>query len=295
MRSLRHILACGAGVIALVFFSGALTNCETRKKAAQSDTETFEETLAKAEHGDSNSQNKLGDKYALGLGVAEDQAEAVKWYRKAAEQGNILAQFELGNCYTNGQGIKKNDIEAVKWYRKAAERGNLQAIKSLSIHYSKGLGVEKDKAESMKWSRKAAEQGDAFEQWVLGSQYSMGDRLVENEDDFVRWHIKNSELTIPVSVMRDREAVKWYRRAAEQGFVWAQRDLGECYVKGKGVVKNELLAYQWYLLASANGDETASNDLPALEAKLTAELRAEGQRLATEWQAAFEKRQAEAK
>jgi TPR repeat protein len=293
VKTAQQLLATLAAVIILVFFSIALTNCKTSAKAGHSDTETFEETLAKSEQGDASSQNKLGRIYSLGLGVAEDQVEAVKWYRKAAEQGNILAQYELGACYAGGQGIEKNDIEAVKWYRKAAERGNLRAQKSLSIHYSTGLGVEKDKAESMKWSRKAAEQGDAFEQWVLGSQYSMGDRLVENEDDFVRWRIKNSVLEIPVSVMRDREAVKWYRRAAEQGFVWAQRDIGECYVKGKGVVKNELLAYQWYLLASANGDETASNDLPALEAKLTPELRVEGQSLATEWQAAFEKRQAE--
>jgi len=289
VKTAQQLLATLAAVIILVFFSVALTNCETRKKAAQSDTETLEETVAKAEQGDAISQNKLGGFYALGLGVTEDKAEAVKWYRKAAEQDNILAQYELGTCYAGGQGIEKNDIEAVKWYRKAAERGNLRAQKSLSIHYSTGLGVEKDKAESMKWMRKAAEQGSAFEQWKLGMEYSLGNRLVENEDDFVRWHIKNSMLNSPVSVMRDREAVKWYRRAADQGFVWAQRDLGECYVKGKGVVKNELLAYQWYLLASANGDETASKDLPALEAKLTPELRVEGQRLATEWQAAFEK------
>ena len=73
----------------------------------------------------------------------------------------------------------------------------------------------------------------------------------------------------------------------------AQYNLGLCYGEGTGVVKNDLLAYQWYLLASANGNETARDDLPELEAKLTAEQRAEGQRIATEWQAAFEKRQAE--
>ncbi len=36
--------------------------------------------------------------------------------------------------------------------------------------------------------------------------------------------------------------------------------------------------------------ETAREDVSELESKLTAEQRAEGQRLATEWQAAFEKK-----
>ncbi len=36
--------------------------------------------------------------------------------------------------------------------------------------------------------------------------------------------------------------------------------------------------------------QTARENLPVSEANLTAEQRAEGQRLATEWQAAFEKK-----
>jgi hypothetical protein len=45
-------------------------------------------------------------------------------------------------------------------------------------------------------------------------------------------------------------------------------------------------------LASANGHPLAAKrEVPKLESKLTAEQRAEGQRLATEWQAAFEKKQ----
>ena len=34
-----------------------------------------------------------------GEGVAKDQVEAVKWYRKAAEQNYAEAQYNLGVCY----------------------------------------------------------------------------------------------------------------------------------------------------------------------------------------------------
>ena len=61
--------------------------------------------------------------YANGLGVAKDEAEAVKWYRKAAEQGNAYGQNNLGKMYANGLGVAKDEAEAVKWFRKAAEQG----------------------------------------------------------------------------------------------------------------------------------------------------------------------------
>ena len=59
-----------------------------------------------------------------GQGVAKDEVEAVKWYRKAAEQNHAAAQYNLGVCYANGQGVAKDEVEAVKWYRKAAEQNH---------------------------------------------------------------------------------------------------------------------------------------------------------------------------
>ena len=69
--------------------------------------------------------------YENGEGVEKNQAEAVKWYRKAAEQGLEGAQCNLGIMYENGYGITKDLDEAVKWYRKAAEQGNAEAKKRL--------------------------------------------------------------------------------------------------------------------------------------------------------------------
>jgi uncharacterized protein len=56
-----------------------------------------------AEQGDANAQFKLGLMYYNGEGVPEDDAEAVKWYRKAAEQGLAGAQFNLGVMYAYGK------------------------------------------------------------------------------------------------------------------------------------------------------------------------------------------------
>jgi TPR repeat protein len=53
---------------------------------------------------DAEAQCRLGLAYRSGKGVAEDYAEAVRWYRKAAEQGTAVAQNDLGNACYDGQG-----------------------------------------------------------------------------------------------------------------------------------------------------------------------------------------------
>ena len=62
--------------------------------------------------------------YREGFGVAQSDAEAVKWYRKSAEQGNVFGQNNLGWMYEKGRGVGQSGTEAVKWYRKSAGQGN---------------------------------------------------------------------------------------------------------------------------------------------------------------------------
>ena len=76
----------------------------------------FEAAKALADAGDVEAQASLGRRYANGEGVAEDDQEAVKWFRLAAEQGNVDAQSDLGRIYANGEGVVQNYQEAVKWY-----------------------------------------------------------------------------------------------------------------------------------------------------------------------------------
>lgn len=50
--------------------------------------------------------------YYRGEGISEDDAEALKWYRKSANQGFAKAQVNLGMTYDNGKGIPENDVKA---------------------------------------------------------------------------------------------------------------------------------------------------------------------------------------
>jgi uncharacterized protein len=157
----------------------------------KADQKSIEEVKAKAEAGDAESEMELGRRYNKGEGVAKDQVEAVKWYRKAAEQNLPIAQYNLAVCYNRGagcrDGVAEDDVEAAKWYRKAAEQNFAAAQYNLGICYERGDGVAEDHAEAANWYRKAAEQNDADAQYNLAICYERGDGVAEDWVEAYKW------------------------------------------------------------------------------------------------------------
>ena len=58
-----------------------------------------------------------------------------------------------------------------------------------------------------------------------------------------------------------KEAVKWYRKSAEQGLADAQCNLGYMYDQGFGVPKNYKEVFKWYTKAAEQGDADAQHNL----------------------------------
>ena len=122
----------------------------------------FKLLLPLAEQGNATAQYNLGQMYRRGEGVKQDDAEAVKWYRKAAEQGMIDAQNKMGEVYLDGRGVKQNDAEAVKWFQKSAEQGSVSAQYVMGLFYSGTYSVDvikEDLSKAKEWFRKACDNG----------------------------------------------------------------------------------------------------------------------------------------
>lgn len=65
-----------------------------------------------------------------------------------------------------------------------------------------------------------------------------------------------------IGVEKDEvEAVKWYRKAADQGYHPAQFALGVNYAAGVGVAKDVIQAISWYRKAADQGNEFAQTSL----------------------------------
>ena len=162
----------------------------------------------------------------------EAEVTALK-YRMAAEQGHAGAQGSLGMCYANGDGVETNKADAVKWCRKAAEQGEGHAQFMLGMFYYFGDGVNQNKEEATKWFD-AIQERDPLMQYAWGC-------------NFLR--LRAPELT--------KEAVEWFRKAAEQGEAHAQFMLGMCYFNGVGITQDKTEAVKWLQKAAKQGHEGA--------------------------------------
>jgi TPR repeat protein len=69
-------------------------------------------------------QLQVGNAYAVGLGVKQDQTQAIVWWRKAADQGLSYAQDSLGNAYHTGKGVSKDFNQAFIFFEKSAQQGD---------------------------------------------------------------------------------------------------------------------------------------------------------------------------
>ena len=80
-----------------------------------------------------------------------------------------------------------------------------------------------------------------------------------------------------------KKAVKWFRLAAEQGFFLAQNNLGLMYATGQGIAQDMVQAYKWFNLAAINGHPQAARNRGTAETNMTPSQIAKAQKLAKEW------------
>lgn len=104
---------------------------------------------------------KLGDAFFDGKGLLKKNEEAsALCYKFSAELGMVDACYSYGWCLRHGVGIDENDAEAVKWLKLAADRGNANAAYSYGLCCEEGAGMGiKNKREAMYYYRNAAAVG----------------------------------------------------------------------------------------------------------------------------------------
>jgi hypothetical protein len=104
-----------------------------------------------AEAGYAPAQARYGDI----LDKAEEDAQAVAWFRKAAAQGNAAGEYGLGDMYAKGEGVKQDFEQARSYITRAAEKGHLPAVLTMREMYKNGsMGVKADPVKSAEWDAK---------------------------------------------------------------------------------------------------------------------------------------------
>lgn len=209
----------------------------------------FSHLIQKAKQGDQHAQFQLGIAYESGMGVEQNYAEAVRWYRRAADSGHSGAQNNLGSMYGRGLGVSQSDTEAMKWYLRAAAEGHPAAQNNVGFMYATGraaagLGeASSNQEQAVKWYRKAALQDYGPAEFNLGFAYFHG---AGTPQDF-------------------SQAMGWLRKAADHGSGAAAGLLGFAYEHGLGVSQDQSAAAKWYETADREGFADAKRSLVVLD------------------------------
>ena len=84
-------------------------------------------------------------------------------------------------------------------------------------------------------------------------------------------------------IQNDKEAVKWYRLAAEQEHARAQFRLGLMYENGWGVPQDFALALMWFNLSGTNGEESGTIQRKILGIWVTPQQSIKAREMAENW------------
>lgn len=226
---------------------------------------------AAAQQGHAEAQFRAGYALFFGIGCEADEDDAAHWMVKSAEQEVPNAQFFVGLMSLAAICGWPQDVEAARqWMTLAAQKGYAPAENMLAAlaedapmpvahwrHFideqraayqgdapnlfNSGMEAyfrrsEADDAIAVSFFRRAAELGHAKAQMMLGVALREGKGCAKNA----------------------QESRKWIEKAAKQGQLQAQEELGYYYTR----VKTDFaIAHHWLVRAAAQGSAAAMYDL----------------------------------
>lgn len=236
--------------------------------SVQSPVEWYREA---AEKGDPAAQFFLGYCYENGDGTAANLEIALYWYRMAAANANPEALEAIARC-------EKKQREAIARREKEQRRGSrtpeqcardgdkLYQLKQYSLavellEYAADAGIPEaqcrlgdccyyghgirrsepvaSKQKAMDLYRKAADQG------LAEAQYRMWQHLPYDEDTLEGFD----------------EAFSWCRKAAEQDYLPAVKNMAELYDDGHLLEADPAKAFCWWLKGAQLGDEDCQHSV----------------------------------
>ena len=233
----------------------------------------FKSFMKAAENDDFIAQENIAYMYYNGLSTAKNYDKAFGWYLKAVNNGGSAdAQYSLAQMYYYGEGCRKNTENAFKYYKEAADNGNIDGKAQIGWLYYTGEGTTVNYTEAVKYLTEAAEAGIAYAQNNLGWMYQNGYGVkMSSMYQAVKWYKKaadqgnsNAQVNLATYYYGKKEyseAFRLLKKAANNGNADAQNNLGWMLQNGVGTKKNLREAENWYRKAADQGDETAKANL----------------------------------
>lgn len=78
---------------------------------------------------------------------------------KLSDMGKGFAQYFLGNIYAGGFNVKEDQVKAFSYYKSAYESGENEALVNLAFYYNEGVVTAKDLNKALEYAKKALKLG----------------------------------------------------------------------------------------------------------------------------------------
>jgi TPR repeat protein len=246
--------------------------------------------LAAAEAGESWAMVDIGVRYANLRGdvsyVAENDAEAISWFRRAIDAGYTSGPLFLAQMYQTGKGVEQDYTQAAILFEQA-RKGTGEGVRkglvsaatnALAVLYANGWGVKKDPAREALLYTEAAKDGSLVAIHKLGGMCETGQFVEQSSHDALELYMiaakeeyAPAEYSIGMMAYEGRGvqldysvARTWFDLAARHGNADAMCALGDMYEQGRGVPVDRTEAVRWYQKAATQGHAAAIKNLQRL-------------------------------
>lgn len=246
--------------------------------------------------GHARSQHTLGTLYRYGIGVIENNKQAIRWYKEASEQSFPAAMLSLAESYIEGLGVEKDYQKArslletlldpnATYEVRVEEFGVLRKTKSrasylLGVIYSSGIEVEIDMSKAIKLFEKAAHTGDQDATMYLAITYAEGKEVEKSiekaKEYFELLDLQSSDalrrsldlVTVPGADYTEIENLKEYgeemRAVISQTIVEMQTEFAKQVLYSEGEDFDAEFAAGLLELAANGGYAEAQSELAVL-------------------------------
>lgn len=153
----------------------------------------------------------------------EPGLEAINDLEKLAERGSLMSMVYLGGAYEDGIAVLKNESQAENWYRRAMDGGS-----NLAVYYLGHLYLDKqDYLKAKEIFSYGDLKGYSPTTYRLAYMYLDGKGIPKDE----------------------RKAFELFKKASDDGHVFAKRKLAGIYLSGKYGVTNIFKGFFLFLIA----------------------------------------------
>ncbi len=145
--------------------------------------------LRSANAGNPSGQNHLGVCLSAGRGVRRDDAEALRWFKRALLQSYPTAPNNIASVYED----RGNNRRAMFWYQRAAASGDGDALVEVGRRYYAGVGVRRDAGQAVRYFRKAitsnniSQTGREDAMFHLGAAFHEGRGVKQSNARAIKW------------------------------------------------------------------------------------------------------------